>query len=86
MRGEALNLSSNYYYEETILPTDRLDVDVFDVKKMKERTERELVEAKKAIEMQSLEQHDNDTKVSKKDKSPIADAGSAAKQAPETAL
>lgn len=87
MRGESLNLSSNYYYEESILPTDRLDVDVFDVKRMHERTKRELVKAKEA---HSDFKHKNKNSGANapenvSDESPIAAAGSAAKQAPEAA-
>lgn len=49
MRGEAINLSSNYYYEESVLPTDRLDTDVFDVQRAYERSKQKLADVQQAI-------------------------------------
>lgn len=63
LRGEAVNLNTNYYFEEKIQPTDRLDVDIIDVSNVRE-TLREQIKMNANSKTQHSNSDNKETQVS----------------------
>lgn len=70
LRGEPVNLNQNYYYEESIQPTDRLDIDIVDVQRVSDVIERERENAKLERDKREREQKPKETPEGKEPEKP----------------